>query len=370
MNKILHLTFEMKLGGTQQVIRQLILGLDPATYQNHVLCIDGIIGELGESIVSQNLARVEAYKREPGFDFKLVQAIIRYVKANQIDIVHCHQYSPYVYGLLAGVFTKKKVIFTEHGRFYPDGPKWKRKLINPLLCILTHAVTTISQATAKALVEFENIPRKKIDVVYNGVRVEKTILSAKASKEYKSELGLSYDKLIYGTISRLDPIKNHKMMIRAFAKFNDQNPNSELLIIGNGEMRSELEQLVMSLGVEQSVIFTGFITEPQRYLAVMDVFLLPSFSEGTSMTLLESMAQEKPSIVTSVGGNPEIVIDNHTGMIIPNNDEDALVSAMTTMAQDPLLKDTLAKNAYKRYQEQFTEEHMINHYEQLYQRLI
>ena len=94
---------------------------------------------------------------QPGFDTSLIAAIRRHIKTNNIDIIHCHQYTPWVYGVLAAFGTKTKVVFTEHGRFYPDTSSRKRKLLNPLLHKLTTATTAISSATKQALVEFENI---------------------------------------------------------------------------------------------------------------------------------------------------------------------------------------------------------------------
>lgn len=366
---ILHLTFDMCLGGTEQVIRQIVENIDQTKYSQRVTCLDGKVGELGE-LIAKNGIPVNSFSRQPHLDIKLIFELRKHIKKHHIHIVHCHQYTPYIYGLAASLFGSCRVIFTEHGRFYPDSYKWKRVLLNPILSLFTQKVTAISKATGKALETYENIPAKKIDVIYNGIRFEdKELPNENTRLNYKSELNIEPNKLVFGTISRLDPIKNQSMMIEAFANIQKVVTDAVLLIIGDGPCRIELESLVVSLGLEKKVVFTGFIINPQRYLSIMDVFLLPSLSEGTSMTLLESMAYKKPSIVTNVGGNPEIVIEGVTGLITPNKDKQALSIALTTLATSKALRDKLGEAALLRYQKQFTEIHMVEAYQNLYKNI-
>ncbi len=366
---VLHLTFNMALGGTEQVIRQLVENLDKNIYEAKILCLDDEIGELGKLLQDDGIA-IECFKRQPGFDLNLIKAISAYIKQNKIDIVHCHQYTPYVYGVLASFFNKSKIVFTEHGRFYPDSFKLKRLLINPILSLITDAVIAISQATADALIKYENFPRKKVTVIYNGIRATNLQLSIESKKLLKTELGLLDSELVFGTISRLDTIKNHKMMIAAFAEVQETVPKIRLLIVGDGPIRRELEDQVKALNIEKKVIFTGFIVNPQPYLFIIDVFLLPSLSEGASMTLIEAMAFKKAVIVTDVGGNPEIVKHEITGLVTPNEDKLALVDAMVCLCEDPEKKLRFGEQGFIRYQQEFGEQKMVKQYQNLYQKCL
>lgn len=174
---------------------------------------------------------------------------------------------------------------------------------------------------------------------------------------------------MFGTISRLDPIKNQTMMVRAFARCLKQNESLRLLIVGDGPIREELESLAAELGVGEAVIFTGFQPIPQQFLALMDVFLLPSLSEGTSMTLLEAMAFSKPTVATAVGGTPEIIVDGESGSLIANEDEEALVLAMMELSKSESQRDAMGKRARQDYESRFTLPSMVSHYESLYDRL-
>ncbi|MBC8179694.1 glycosyltransferase, partial [candidate division KSB1 bacterium] len=158
----------MQIGGAEQVICNLIEKTDSAKYDSSILCIDQPIGPFGTQLNRKGF-QVFALRRKPGFDSSLIRQIRHFIVSHDIDILHCHQYSPYVYGVLGAAFTRAKVIFTEHGRFYPDQRKLLRVLLNPFLALFTDYITAISSATKEALIDFENFSRAKIKVIYNGI---------------------------------------------------------------------------------------------------------------------------------------------------------------------------------------------------------
>jgi glycosyltransferase involved in cell wall biosynthesis len=131
-----------------------------------------------------------------------------------------------------------------------------------------------------------------------------------------------------------------------------------------------LHALTKELDLTQSVIYTGFQSNPQLYLAIIDIFLLPSLSEGTSMTLLEAMSYSKPSIATSVGGTPEIITHDSTGILIDNEDEQGLVRAIDKLVKDPSMREQFGRSARQEYEKHFTIESMSEQYQKLYRSLI
>ena len=361
--KILHVTFNMGIGGTEQVIRQIIENSDHVNFTHEILCLDGAIGPLGLGLKEKGI-HVESAQRKPGTDFKLIFFIRSLVKKNNINILHCHQYTPYFYGALAAVGLATKVIFTEHGRFFPDRHHSKRRFINPLLVMTTDHIAAISKSTADAMAEYEYIRRNKIKVIYNGIgEIETKNLDRRALLK---ELDLKENSRYIGTISRLEPIKNQAMMINAFHKAKQAFSDLKLVLIGDGAKMQDLKKLTISLGIEQDVIFTGFIDNPQRYITLFEIFLLSSFSEGTSMTLLEAMSLSKPCVVTDVGGNPEIVIDNKMGLVVPSDDSDAFSSAIIKLLSDNEKRNVFGEAARYRFLKHFSVEHMIEKYQSLY----
>jgi len=335
-------------------------------FKMSVLCIESPLGPFAEDLQNNGI-EFHQLNRQPGFDVNLIKQIRQTIKNNNVDIIHCHQYTPWVYGVIAAAFTKTKVIFTEHGRFYPDSSTWKRKLINPILNLFTDQVTAISKATKQALIEFENIPEKSIDVIYNGI-TQLQVNQVDVDK-LRTQLSIPENHTILGTIARFDPIKNHTMMLKAFSLVLEQQPNTTLIIVGDGEERANIENCIEKLNITNNVILTGYQTKPHNYLALMDVYLLSSFSEGTSMTLLEAMSLSKPCVVTNAGGNPEIVIDGENGFVTENDNVEefakGIIDTMISIKSNNML-GTASKNIFDLY---FAEQAMNDHYCNLYKKL-
>jgi len=364
--RILHVTYDMRIGGTEMVIKNIIDGCDTEQFDMSVLCIESPLGPFAVELQKDNIQFFELNRR-PGFDTKLISKIHQIIRINNVDIIHCHQYTPWVYGVIAAALTKTKVIFTEHGRFYPDSSTWKRKLINPILNLFTDQVTAISNATKTALTEFENIPQKSINVIYNGI----TSLQIDLEKVQKirAELAIPANHKILGTIARFDPIKNHSMMLNAFAQVLKQQPKTILVIVGDGEERDNIENCIALLGISNKVILTGYNSKPVNYLALMDVYLLSSFSEGTSMTLLEAMSLSKPCVVTDVGGNPEVIINGKNGFVTPNNDVGKFAQGILKMINPNNKNSNLGQASLKRFDLLFSEKCMNSQYQKLYNQL-
>ncbi len=364
MKRIMHLTFDMRIGGTEQVIKNLIEGSDKTRFEMSVFCLEQPLGPFGEMLVEQGI-EVSGLNRQPGFDISVIKKLRKHLKNNKIDVLHCHQYTPWVYGTLASQGLDIPIIFTEHGRFYPDRTSWKRFLINPLLARLTSRITAISKATKEALIDFEFIPRYRISVIYNGI--SPLALSPEVSANLKSELGIDQGYPVIGTIARFDPIKNHRMMFQAFKKVLQTYPNVYLLIVGDGDEKANLVKLVDDLKIANRVIFSGYIDNPSRHLEIMDIYLLSSLSEGTSMTLLEAMSLSKPCIVTDAGGNPEIIENNLNGIVTANGDAQQFAAAIRTLLDDENLRKKLGNASHDIFLRKFSATAMCRAFEKLYE---
>ena len=361
---ILHLTYDMRIGGTEQVIKNLIQGSDKTLFDMSIFCIEEPIGPFGQMLIEDGI-QITAHQRTDGFDLKLISAIRKHIKEYNIDILHCHQYTPWVYGALAAFGLKTKVIFTEHGRFYPDSSSWKRKLVNPLLAKITNHITTIAEATKQALVTYEFIPKNRIQVIYNGIHP--AVNDPEATQQIKDKIGIAPSTIVLGTIARFDPIKNHPMMINAFKLVLEQFPDCRLLLIGDGDERENLERLVKDLNLTDKVIFTGYISEPQHYLNAMDIFLLSSLSEGASMTLLEAMSLSKPCVVTDAGGNAEIIKHQVNGLVSMNNNINQFAHSIITLLDNPKMLSLMSNMATQMFQERFDVDIITLKYSKLFE---
>ena len=358
------MTYDMRIGGTEMVIKSIIDGSCKQRFNMSIFCIEEPLGPWGKALQKHG-TKITVHNRQEGFDFSLISKLRRFVKQHNINIVHCHQYTPWSYGALACFGLKTKVIFTEHGRFYPDIKSPKRKWVNPILLSLTDSITAISEATADALTEYEYIPRHEIKVIYNGI-IEQCPNQEVSLNTIKSLFGIDNSTVLIGTIARLDPIKNHLMMLKSIRELVDNGADVHFLLVGDGECRAQIEQAIAELNIADFVSLPGYITEPAEYLAAIDIFLLTSFSEGTSMTLLEAMRDQKPCIVTNVGGNPEVIKDSLNGMVIESDDVAGLTGSLTKLIAQPELRSNMGKAGLERFNKFFTASKMCKDYQGIY----
>ncbi len=362
---ILHVTFDMRIGGTEMVIKSIVESHASSDFTMSIFCIEAPTGPWGVELANNGIA-VTTHNRTPGFDKSLITALRKHIKQHNIHVLHCHQYTPWVYGTLAALGLNCKVLFTEHGRFYPDSTTWKRKWVNPILAFFTDGFTAISDATRDALATYEFINKKKIELVYNGI---KPLLKTDGAEVLKTELGIANDSLVLGTIARFDPIKNHTMMLEAFSIALKHTPNLMLVIVGDGDERHTIEQKIEELNLSQHVILTGYQVNPTRYLQIMDMFLLSSLSEGTSMTLLEAMSLSKPCVVTNAGGNPEIIKHEYNGLVTTNGNPEHFADGIIKMLSKPTI-NTFGRNGKKRFNEHFSDNLMVAQYTRIYRAIL
>ncbi len=364
---VMHLTFDMGIGGAEQVIRQLVTSESELGVSSSILCIDAPLGAMGVALRKAG-HEVSALGRRPGLDWSLVREIRQRLRRARIDILHCHQYTPWVYGFLAAQALPVRVVFTEHGRFYPDQRHLKRWLPNIAMSRLSDRITAISAATAEALARYEFIPRAAIEVVYNGIRPLEVDPADLALA--RRELGLAPETRVIGTVARLDPIKNHRLLIDAFAAVAAGRDDLALLIVGDGPEREALRAQADRLGVGQRVLLPGFRDDPAPLFGLMDVYVLPSLSEGTSMTLLEAMSMALPCVVTDVGGNPEIVQDGVSGRVVPSDDRGALAAALAELLDDRPMATAMGDAGRQRFDAHFDLGRMVAAYRTLYRSLV
>jgi glycosyltransferase involved in cell wall biosynthesis len=313
---------------------------------------------------TDNGITIHSRKRGQGLDWKTILWLRRLIKSGRFDFVHCHQYSPYTYGWFAHWGTGAKVVFTEHGRFHPDQHRKKARLINPLIALTSHRLVAISAATREALIEYEYMPASKIAVIYNGI----TPLAVEEDRkqELLAKLDIKPGEVIIGTVARLDTVKNQPLMLQATRTLIDQGYNVRLLLVGDGPERENLEAITQQLNLNNAVIFTGFQSQPADYLSLMDIFLLPSFTEGTSMTLLEAMSLGIPTVATRVGGTPEIVKDKETGLLVESDDQGAFTNAIKSLLDQPRARETIGNAAKVRFEVKFSVNQMVDQYQECY----
>ncbi len=374
--KILFLVDDFSQGGAARVVETLIKGLslDPCSrpgtsFRPLLACLDAV-GEPGEDLRQQGV-KVFYLRRRPGVDWGLIPRLAKLIRREDIALVHAHQYTAYFYGALAAILAGfVKVIFTEHGRHYPDRRKPLQVLLNKFILIpCTAAVTAVSKAVKQSLVTYEGIPPERIRTLLNGIEVERFRLAGDNLKQ-RARLGCKPAELLIGMVARLGQEKDHITLLQAMPLVCRQTPSARLLIIGDGPKRKELEQLASSLDLGDQVIFTGKRQDIPELLAMLDLVVLSSFYEGTSVSLLEAMAAGKAVIASRIGGNPQVVVEGESGLLFKPGDSRELAQKMVYLLADVSLRKQMGEQGRKRAEELFSGSQMVKKYEGLYHEIL
>ncbi|MGK2907149.1 MAG: glycosyltransferase [Desulfuromonadales bacterium] len=362
--KVLHVVISMVVGGAERLVYDMVRHHAFADNPPAICCMDSL-GDLGDTLRREGY-RVYCKGRKPGLDFGMILWLRDMIRQERADVVHAHQYSPLFYATPAAFLAgRKKVVYTEHGRFYPDNKSRKRQLFNPLLALWVDHLVSISQATAGAMARNDNLPARRIRVIHNGIDLAR-MNPAFNKDEKRQALGLSDTCRILGTAARLNSIKNIAMMLRGLKLVLEQVPDACLVVAGEGEDEERLKAQARELGVADRVKFIGLRFDLPEIYPLFDVFLLTSFSEGISVTLLEAMASGVPAVVTAVGGNPEVVREGETGYLVPVDDDLLLARRICDLFQGRELASRLGVAARLRVAEAFSVEGMMTAYQQLY----
>jgi glycosyltransferase involved in cell wall biosynthesis len=290
-----------------------------------------------------------------------------YFRRIHIDLVHAHQCTPWFYAALSRcLYRKPRLLLEEHGRFYPETESRLRRWVNRwIICRLTHRFVAVSRDIKERLVRYEGIRAAEIEVVYNGVRPTE-VIAAEERQSLRRSFHFEDKDFVVGTVGRLDPIKNIPMLISSIEKVRSYIPNVRGLIVGDGEEYQAFEATIAEKGLGDCIQLAGFRADAAMLTQCMDLFVLASLSEGTSMALLEAMAAGVPVAVTAVGGNPEVVINGDSGWLMPSGDVDSLHNVIVEAVRSPDKASALAENGKRRFRETFMFDGMINRYRDIY----
>jgi glycosyltransferase involved in cell wall biosynthesis len=366
---VLQVIHSLHLGGAERVVRDLATELAGVGFRSSVCCLDAL-GEFGEELRDRGL-RVDVLGRRTGLDLRLVWLLAKRYRELGVHIVHAHQYTPYFYAATARLVTPwVRVVFTEHGRHYPDHLRRGRALYNQLLRRVTTRYTAVSHATRDSLRRFERMPSTEIQVIYNGVDLERETAGARAVARMR--LGIDATTPVVLSVGRLDRVKDFATLMRAAAVALRTIPDLTVLIAGAGDnqYRAELIALTEALQLEGHVRFLGARRDVADLLAVCDVFALTSVSEGASMTILEAMAASCPVLATAVGGNIELVVPGMTGLLVPAGNVPGIAAALVELLTNTEKARALGAAGRRRVAERFSRQATFAAYRRLYEEAV
>jgi glycosyltransferase involved in cell wall biosynthesis len=349
-------------GGTERLVIELTKRL--RRVMKVVVCCLDEPGVWASELTERDVP-VLALGRRPGFRPGLGREIARLAEAHGASTLHCHHYSPFVYGRMATLFTTRlRLVFTEHGRLSDDPPSLKRRLVNPILGRQPGEIFAVSADLRRHMIA-EGFPENRVGVIYNGI--DPGAMPSEIERLMAREmLQITGEDVVVGSVARLDPVKNLGALIDAFALVRARVRTGTLVLMGDGPERVTLERKIRENHLEDCVRLVGHRSDVRQLLPALDIYANSSIHEGVSLTILEAMAASIPVVATRVGGTPEVVVEDETGILVPARSAEALARAIESLSTAPERRWAMGASGRRRVERHFALDRMVSAYLEAY----
>jgi glycosyltransferase involved in cell wall biosynthesis len=280
-----------------------------------------------------------------------------------IDVVHTHDVYTNCFAIpWARLLTRCALLASR--RWTEDFPRAALKTINRVACKFAHHILVNSDSVADFLIRNERVPAKQIVTIRNFISDTAFLIVSEAERQKQREMwGVPPEAFAIGCVSRLAPVKNHQFLIRALAVLP---PRFHLVLIGDGQVRRDLEYLAAELGVTARVHFTGEVLSEKNLHQFFDVSALVSRSEGFPNAIVEALAARRSVVATSVGGIPDLVKHESTGLIVEQDDVEMLAAHLSRLSQDAKLASMLGEAGCAMVRQHFHEDVVITQLSKVY----
>jgi sugar transferase (PEP-CTERM/EpsH1 system associated) len=371
---VAHIIQRLAVGGLENGVVNLINHMPEDRYRHTIVCLAHSTDYV-RRIKKHNVPVIALHQR-PGQDFSVHWRLLKLLIGLRPDIVHTRNLSGLEFQAIAALTGICGRVHGEHGRdiYDLDGRNLKYKVLRKTIRPLVHQYTAVSTDLAHWLVDTISIRPDRVTQIYNGVDSDR-FRPRVGSRDGVGPSGfLATNSFVVGTVGRMQPVKNQVMLVRAFLHLIQTDPELRerlrLVMIGDGPLRNASLEILRAAGAEALAWVPGERADIPELMRAFDLFVLPSLAEGISNTILEAMASGLPVIATCVGGNPELVVDRQTGLLVPAGNPVAMAGALEAYLHNPskLIEHGMAGR--KRVEKHFSIDSMITGYMSLYDEVL
>lgn len=368
--KVLQFVNTVARGGVEEHVLTLLRGLDRRYFRLLLVCMPELAEKLRRDVppdVETREIQLDGIR-----DWRGAAQLWRLLRKWRPHVLHSHMFqasrcaSPL--GRLCGV---PAIVETTHVR-----ELWRKGRLKGSF-VVDRAVgrsidyfIAVSAAQRQYLAEEKGLPPEKIVVIHNGANIARFDPRSKAPEGLRASLNIAEDDPIVLVLARLEPQKGHEVLLAAIPEVRREFPGVRVICAGDGSLRETLRQRTRELGLEETVRFVGYQSNPADWLALADFAVLPSHFEGLPITSIESLAMEKPMVATAVDGTAEVIIDGKTGLTVPPGDPARLAQAMCRMLRDSALRLQLGRAGRSWVEQHFGEEEQVRKTGELYLRAL
>ena len=370
--KVLHLIDSGGLYGAESVILNLSREMiSHKAYEPIIGCIVASKHESNELFDKANELKISAVKI-PILNSRLfvdIPKAARLIKQLGVDLIHSHGYKAFVFGFFIKMIKHIPIISTCHLWFLKNRPPLKMRAMVKMELFLYKFCSKICcvSGSIKNFLSSVGINPNKIIIVNNGIKIDDyRPCSASEMYQLRISIGLEENNFIILNIGRLTAQKAQKNIIKAAGILRNYHSRYRFLLVGEGELKSELEALIIAQNLQEIVKLLGFRDDIRQLLCIADIFVLPSIDEGMPMSLLEAVACKKPVIATGVGDIPKLIVHEKSGIIVPINDKYKLVQSILNLEKNYEKGRRLADSAFNILCQKYSSTQMYKKYDKVY----
>ena len=367
--KIVHIV--QSPGGVERYIRAFLKYIDRDRFENILICsydyIETNYSDLTEGFTNVDMVRSIKLSK----DLSAIYVIRRYLKMYKPDIVYCHSSKAGMIGRIANFGLKTCCIYNPHGwAFNMRGSKIKQyiyTIAEKCLALFCKKIICISEAEKKSALIKKICSEQQIRVIYNGIDFDEFQNSGYALT--RKELGIADDAFVIGMVGRLSEQKAPDIFVKAAKKIKQRISNAFFLMVGDGEERIEIENLIKEYGLSKLFLITGWVDNPMDYIKIFDVATLFSRWEGFGLVLPEYMLAGKPIVATDVDAIPYIIKNNINGLLVAQDDYLAAAEGVVDLFKQPKLATSLKNCALSDVYNKYDVKRVIDEHEKLFEEL-
>lgn len=339
--------------------------------ENILVCSQNYDYEKFKRLADRVIVLKMAHDIQPSSDIKVERTLRRIIKQLKPDIVYAHSSKAGAFARIADLGLNNKVIYNPHGWAFNMQQSAKKKemckWVEKISAHFCDKIVCISDAEKESALREKICKSSKLQVIYNGIDLEEIEKTTPMSRD---QLGIPKDAFVVGMVGRLSKQKAPDTFVKAAKLIKEKIPNAFFLMVGDGELRDQVESLSNQYDLGSSFLITGWVDNPAAYMKIMNVGMLLSRWEGFGLVLPEYMACGIPIVATNVDAIPNIVKDGVNGMLVDKDDYHKAADAVDRLFKQPDLKSSLVKVESNIVKTKFDGQRVAQNSEQLYKELI
>lgn len=363
VKKVLHMIETSGPGGAENMLINNILTLRQQGIEGDVLLIkDGWLRQKLNSLqINTYLVPLDRF-----FSPKWLLTVKGIIQQGNYDALHAHEFAMNCHSALLSLLCNRPAVATVHGKNY-YAERFYRRLLYRWTARVSQLVA-VSDNIKQFLVERVGVRATRVKVIANGIDIQRHQTNPAMRQAIRQELKIADNQILIGAIGNLYPVKGHIYLVQAAQKILATAPDVQFIIAGRGGEQAALQAEIDRLGIGERFQLLGFRDDVERLLQGMDIFVMPSLSEGMPLSILEAMAAKKVIVASAVGGIPELIDSGKNGILVPPQNIDELTSALLRLIASEEARTSIAATAYDGVCRNFAQTNCSAAYLNLYNR--